>query len=170
MDTRLKIIAAFLGLLTAIVVLIGSLTDFKFRPGTSGSTNSLPTTTAANGINPPNPRVGGGGGGGGDGGGSTTSETTKKPPADTCVQGYVWREAVPDDHVCVTPETRSQTRDDNRLAGSRVNPDGGPYGPDTCRQGFVWREAVSDDHVCVLPKTRSQAWEDNRLAESRRIH
>ena len=27
---------------------------------------------------------------------------------DTCVQGYVWRETIPDDHVCVHPDTRTQ--------------------------------------------------------------
>ena len=38
---------------------------------------------------------------------------------DTCVQGYVWREAVPSDHVCVTPETRSQAAYDNSQASGR---------------------------------------------------
>jgi hypothetical protein len=38
---------------------------------------------------------------------------------DTCLQGYVWREAVPGDHVCVTPETRAQAAQDNSLAASR---------------------------------------------------
>jgi hypothetical protein len=38
---------------------------------------------------------------------------------DTCLQGYVWREAVPGDHVCVTPETRAQAAEDNSLAASR---------------------------------------------------
>jgi hypothetical protein len=41
------------------------------------------------------------------------------PPTDTCLQGYVWREAVPGDHVCVTPETRTQAADDNSQAASR---------------------------------------------------
>jgi hypothetical protein len=31
----------------------------------------------------------------------------------------VWREAVPGDHVCVTPDTRTQTAEDNNLASSR---------------------------------------------------
>ena len=38
---------------------------------------------------------------------------------DTCLQGYVWREAVPGDYVCVTPETRAQAAQDNSLAASR---------------------------------------------------
>jgi hypothetical protein len=87
---------------------------------------------------------------------------------DTCRQGYVWREANARDHVCVLPQTRSQTAEENRLAASRRNPAGGPYGRDTCHQGFVWREAFAGDHVCVTPSVRSQAAEDNRLASSRR--
>ena len=34
-------------------------------------------------------------------------------------EGYVWRGAVPSDHVCVTGETRAQTAEDNSLAASR---------------------------------------------------
>ncbi|MEX5636517.1 hypothetical protein [Parafrankia sp. FMc2] len=86
---------------------------------------------------------------------------------DTCRQGWVWREAVPGDHVCVTPQTRSQAWADNAQAANRREPAGGPYGPDTCRQGWVWREAVPGDHVCVTPQTRSQAWADNAQAASR---
>jgi hypothetical protein len=88
-------------------------------------------------------------------------------PTDTCVQGYVWREAVPGDHVCVTPETRAQAAQDDSLAASRRSPTGGAYGPDTCLQGYVWREAVPGDHVCVTPETRAQAAQDNSLAASR---
>jgi hypothetical protein len=33
---------------------------------------------------------------------------------DTCLQGYVWCEASPQDHVCVIPETRSEAAADNR--------------------------------------------------------
>ena len=33
---------------------------------------------------------------------------------DTCEQGFVWREAVPNDHVCVTPQVRMQAAVDNR--------------------------------------------------------
>jgi hypothetical protein len=92
-----------------------------------------------------------------------------RPRPDTCKQGFVWREARPQDHVCVTPQTRSQAARDNQLAPSRRNPNGGPYGSDTCKDGFVWRDAFSGDHVCVTPQTRAQAAEDNRLAASRRV-
>ena len=40
---------------------------------------------------------------------------------DLCVAGYVWREAVPGDHVCVTPATWQQVHDDNVTAGARRN-------------------------------------------------
>lgn len=56
---------------------------------------------------------------------------------DKCIAGYVWREAIPDDHVCVSVQTHKQTLQDDMLAGSRRNPSGGPYGPDTCLPGFV---------------------------------
>jgi hypothetical protein len=85
----------------------------------------------------------------------------------TCLTGYVWREAVTNDVVCVTPDVRTQTRQDNALAASRRNPSG-PFGPDTCIQGYVWREAVANDRVCVTPATREQARADNLRAASRR--
>src|SRR5262245_20188723 len=87
---------------------------------------------------------------------------------DTCRQGYVWREALPGDHVCVTPETREQAARDNEQAARRRQPGGGDYGPNTCRQGFVWREARPGDAVCVTPETRSQAAHDNAQAAARR--
>src|ERR1051326_5963111 len=60
---------------------------------------------------------------------------------DTCLNGYVWGEATSSDHVCVTPDVRTQTQQDNGLASQRRSTNGGPFGPDTCLQGFVWREA-----------------------------
>jgi hypothetical protein len=86
---------------------------------------------------------------------------------DTCIQGFVWREANPNDHVCVTPAVRSQTAQENQLAGSRRDPNGGPYGPDTCLQGYVWRDAFEGDHVCVTPDVRTDAANDNAAAASR---
>lgn len=86
---------------------------------------------------------------------------------DTCIQGFVWREAVPNDHVCVTPQVRQQTRSDNAQAAARRSPTGGPFGPNTCLSGFVWREAFSGDRVCVTPRTRAQAAQDNRWVRVR---
>jgi hypothetical protein len=87
---------------------------------------------------------------------------------DRCLQGYVWREASPTDHVCVTPDVRAQAGDDNAQAASRRDPAGGPFGPDTCLQGYVWRGAFPGDHVCVTPDVRAQAWDDNAQAANRR--
>ena len=87
---------------------------------------------------------------------------------DTCVEGYVWREAFSGDHVCVTPQIRTQAAEDNNHAAERRNPLGGDYGPDTCLQGYVWREASPKDHVCVTPETRTQAANDNSQAAARK--
>lgn len=86
---------------------------------------------------------------------------------DTCIQGYVWREAFSGDHACVTPGVRAQATFDNSQAAARKQFGGGAYGPDTCRFGFVWREASPEDHVCVRPETRAQTWRDNELAPAR---
>ncbi len=96
-----------------------------------------------------------------------TSNAPSNTPPGTCIQGYVWREASPTDHVCVTPNVRDQAAYDNSQASARRNPNGGPYGPDTCLQGYVWREAFPNDHVCVTPETRAQAQYDNSQAQSR---
>ncbi|MGD0143475.1 MAG: hypothetical protein ABSC92_09970 [Rhizomicrobium sp.] len=84
-----------------------------------------------------------------------------------CINGFVWREAVEGDHVCVTPGTRQQAADDNAHAAYRVSVHNQSYGPDTCKQGYVWREATPDDHVCVTPGTRDQTADDNAHAGSR---
>jgi hypothetical protein len=91
------------------------------------------------------------------------------PHPDACIEGYVWREAFPDDRVCVTPDVREQTARDNQLADSRREPQDGAYGADTCKPGFVWREARPDDRVCVTPDVREQTVRDNRLAHTRRL-
>ncbi|HTT37806.1 MAG TPA: hypothetical protein VMH32_09075, partial [Burkholderiales bacterium] len=87
---------------------------------------------------------------------------------DTCRQGFVWREAVPDDHVCVPPAIRASTAAENQQRDLHRSPNGGAYGLDTCRSGFVWRDAFSGDHVCVTPAVRAQAAADNAQASSRR--
>lgn len=88
--------------------------------------------------------------------------------SETCLEGYVWREAFPNDYVCVTPETRAQAANDNRQAAARRQPGGGAFGPDTCRQGYIWREARPEDHVCVAPETRARTVTDNAQATARR--
>lgn len=82
--------------------------------------------------------------------------------ADRCKQGYVWREAFSGDHICVTPQIRQQTADDNSHSASRVDPER----PGFCLQGYVWREANPTDHVCVTPTTREQVLRDNAGARN----
>ena len=40
--------------------------------------------------------------------------------SDSCVQGYVWRGARPEDHVCVTSKERDRVAADNEAAAERV--------------------------------------------------
>jgi hypothetical protein len=87
---------------------------------------------------------------------------------DTCKQGFVWRGAIQNDHVCVRPESRDRAANDNRNAMSRRVQNGGAYGPDTCKQGFVWREVVPSDHVCVTPQVRDQTKVENSQFEVNR--
>jgi hypothetical protein len=98
--------------------------------------------------------------------------TTIAPPqvaGPPCLMGYVWRQAVPGDYVCVTPANRAQAAADDAAAASRVNPQGGSYGPDTCLYGYIWRGAVPSDHVCVTPDTYAQTQADNGQALNREL-
>lgn len=88
---------------------------------------------------------------------------------DTCIDGYVWRDGRPGDHVCVTPAVRDATAQQNADGAVNREPNGGEYGPNTCKQGFVWREAFGGDAVCVTPDVRDQARADNGAAESRKL-
>ena len=47
---------------------------------------------------------------------------------NTCLNGFVWREAFPGDVVCVKPQVRSDAKADNAAAASRRDPSAG-YGP-----------------------------------------
>jgi CVNH domain len=87
---------------------------------------------------------------------------SKSAPEDFCKDGFVPREAIPGDHICVSPATRAQVQRDNAGAQSRRQP-----GADTCKPGFVWREATKTDHVCVSEATRQQALTDNQHASER---
>lgn len=96
----------------------------------------------------------------------TASPTPPPPPPDTCISGYVWREAFDGDHVCVTPDQRTLVAQDNAAASSRIDP-AGAYGPNTCIGGYVWRVARESDLVCVLPDERTRVAEDNAAASTR---
>jgi len=93
---------------------------------------------------------------------------TSQAQDPTCKSGFVWREARPNDLVCVT-ESRTRVREENRTASSRIQPGGGASGPFTCLSGFVWREAFEGDLVCVTPEVRTLVREENRQAASRRV-
>lgn len=86
---------------------------------------------------------------------------------DTCNAGFVWREARPADHVCVTVRDRTLTAQENAAAAGRVDPYRNGYGPKACKDGFVWREAFDGDLVCVTPDRRSRAKFDNAHARER---
>jgi hypothetical protein len=80
---------------------------------------------------------------------------------DQCRSGFVWREAVPGDHVCVLPRVREMARADNGAARSHTLPDG------KCHPGYEWRLVNPDDRVCVTPESHTQAHQDNGRAEDR---
>ncbi len=84
---------------------------------------------------------------------------------DTCAQGYVWREAIPSDHVCVTPDVRTRTQQENTAAPGLRDPNGA-YGSNSCKQGYVWRNAFNGDAVCVTPNIRDDVAAENAAASS----
>jgi hypothetical protein len=83
--------------------------------------------------------------------------------SDTCISGYVWREATLGDRVCVTAATKSQTAYDNSQAAARRDPNSATG----CIAGYVAREAYFGDATCVTPATRTQARYDNSQAPNR---
>ncbi len=97
----------------------------------------------------------------------TATVTVSSGMADRCIQGFVWREARPSDHVCVPGAARTEAAQENGQAAARRNPAGGPFGPDTCLQGYVWREAFGGDHVCVPGTARTRAAQENAAAAAR---
>jgi hypothetical protein len=86
---------------------------------------------------------------------------------DTCIQGYVWREARGGDTVCVTPDVRSTVAQQNSTPGANKDPNAGS-GPQSCSQGYVWREAFDGDTICVTPGFRQQMFDANAAASSRK--
>jgi hypothetical protein len=99
---------------------------------------------------------------------SSQSEVAADPQPfgpDTCAQGYVWREAIPSDHVCVTPDVRTRTQQENTAAPGLRDPNGA-YGSNSCKQGYVWRNAFNGDAVCVTPNIRDEVAAENAAASS----
>jgi hypothetical protein len=87
--------------------------------------------------------------------------------ANPCLQGFVYRDAYPNDEVCVTPNIRTETAQENADAGAHVQPGGGAYGANTCAAGYVFRDAYPGDQVCVTPAERDEAAADNAAANAR---
>jgi hypothetical protein len=83
---------------------------------------------------------------------------------ETCVQGYVWREAFVGDTVCVPPGFRSQMFADNRDADLRHE-----RGSRNCISGYEWRQARPSDLVCVTPEIRSQVADQNRQPDAHKL-
>ncbi|KQY30825.1 serine/threonine kinase [Caulobacter sp. Root487D2Y] len=95
------------------------------------------------------------------------AEANCDPAVGACIDGFVWRDAGANDRVCVTPESRYLAALENRQAGARRNPNGGPYGPDTCLMGYVWRDGFANDHVCVSGERRTVVAQENAAGPSR---
>jgi hypothetical protein len=88
-----------------------------------------------------------------------------QPAPGTCKQGYVWRQANPQDHVCVYEVSRQQAANDNASAPQYTQKTSQMPAP--CIMGYVWREANAQDHVCVPPAVRAQTLQENQQAPSR---
>jgi hypothetical protein len=78
-----------------------------------------------------------------------------------CIEGFVWRQVNPDDHVCVLPAQHAQAAADTAASRSHLAPPLLWRQPDVCDKGFVWRQAYQDDHACVSSETRKQTAADN---------
>ncbi|GEM_PF-7112553 len=85
---------------------------------------------------------------------------------DTCKNGYVWREASPEDHVCVRPERRALAQRENARANLHRIRLLGTY---RCKPGYVKREAFPGDKVCVTPERRRQVAQENREGPRHRV-
>ena len=83
---------------------------------------------------------------------------------DTCKTGFEWRETVPSDHVCVSPQSRDDAKRDNAKAAANRVP-----GTDTCKPGLVWREAFPNDHICVSLRKRDDTKKENMEAAANKV-
>jgi hypothetical protein len=100
---------------------------------------------------------------------------------NTCAPGYVWRMADDRDYVCVTPQVRLETQQENAAAPRRLelrrepgaavldSPGAPPFPLAGCAGGLVERQAVPGDGVCVTPQSRDRAAADNLARRSRML-
>ena len=64
---------------------------------------------------------------------------TSSAPPQGCIPPYVWRLAVPSDHICVTDASRKRVELENQRAAERRQASGlGTYGADTMMVVSVW--------------------------------
>ena len=110
------------------------------------------------------------------------ASTAPPPDPRICVSGYVWREATPDDLVCVSPDERDvQIPNDEQQHEARTrrrfdpsscplnNPKSRKCYVTECAPPFVWRSATPGDKVCVTPERAQQVAADNAAASSRQV-
>lgn len=116
---------------------------------------------------------------------------------DTCKPGFVWRDAVAGDHICVTPERRQKVADDLNTAKTRTQPSSGnpaidlgtaggvcplkrqgePMSPECweamrtkCLDGFVNREIPGENVVvCVDQKEADLLKQENANPTANRV-
>ena len=86
---------------------------------------------------------------------------------EKCLEGFVWRNAAPFDHVCVTPDIRARVAQQNAEAPAHTTTYGPYYGEMQCMDGYVWRDAYAGDQTCVVDSDRDQAHADNQTAGDR---
>jgi hypothetical protein len=129
-------------------------------------TNSYQCTAPAPYVITANTAQGNAGAGSGGfyaGAASLVIDLTGASGANTCAEGYVWRDAFENDFVCVTPAARQQAADQNGASARHKESEGSD-----CKQGFVWREASGPgkgDDVCVSPADRDLAAQQNANAK-----
>ena len=85
--------------------------------------------------------------------GATIYDVRAGPIVAACPPPMAPRRALPEDTVCVLPESRRRVAAENARAPLLWIP--GPFGPKTCANGYVWREATPRDFICVTPDIRT---------------
>jgi hypothetical protein len=107
--------------------------------------------------------------------------TTLPYGPDTCKPGFVWRDAVPGDHICVTPERRQKVADDFHTAKSRrapseefciyvADPIACGRGQKPCLEGFVPRDVPGENViVCVDQKEADLIAQENANPNANRV-
>ena len=77
-------------------------------------------------------------------------------PKNECKNGFVWREAVSNDYVCVTPEARDTAKIQNRNAHANRNPKGGAFGNDkSIRLSYATSDAKLKDAAARIAQALS---------------